>query len=205
MVYVGSARIDENGQSTGGMPGDQTGQECMVEPWYLHPNGWYVIRAYDANKAALIAQDMVYLCDNPNIGYWDNSESLYNAAQPFGFNCSLVNTPCDTDCSKAVRVCCLYAGYNVPNFWTGNEIATLLATGEFYQITDPTICDTPTYLKLGDILVSRTPAHTVVVVSVDTPPTPPPITPSNRRLKPFLFINAMTHSRRARTRRNWYS
>lgn len=31
MVYVGSARIDENGQSTGGMPGDQTGQECMVE------------------------------------------------------------------------------------------------------------------------------------------------------------------------------
>lgn len=43
MVRVGSARIDENGKVIGGQPGDQTGQEVAIEPWYLHDKGWVII------------------------------------------------------------------------------------------------------------------------------------------------------------------
>lgn len=208
-VYVGSARINENGELEGGLPGDQTGQECMIEPWYLHSKGWYVLRPIDSAKGALMAQDMVYLCDNPNIGYsyWDNSNTLYEAARPYGFDCSMVQTPCDTNCSKGVRVCALYAGYNIPDFYTGNEVNVFTSTGEFMLITNDSICNTSTYLKVGDILVTKTQGHTVIVVSRDGPPPEPPEPPSayTRRMKAFLDINAMTYSRRERTRRNWYS
>lgn len=209
MVYIGSANRNENGEYEGGIPGDQTGEECVVEPWYLHSKGWYVLRPIDPDKGALMAQDMVYLCNNPNIGYsfWDNSNTLYEAAQPYNFDCSMVETPCDTNCSRGLRVCGLYAGYNLPDFYTGNEIEVLTGTGEFYLITNDSICNTDTYLHVGDVLVTRTQGHTAVVVSIDGQPQPPPEPPVGftRRMKPFLFINAMTHSRRERTRRTWYS
>lgn len=185
-VYIGSARINENGEGEGGIPGDQNGQECMIEPWYLHPLGWYVIRPIDSAKGALMAQDMVYLCDNPNIGYsfWNNSHTLYEAAQPYGFNCSMVNVPCDTNCSRGVRVCALYAGYNIPDFYTGNEVSVFSNTGEFMILTQSMYCDIPDNLKVGDILVTRTAAHTAIVVSIDgEPPTPPE--PTNRGLCPL--------------------
>lgn len=207
-VYIGSARINENGEGEGGIPGDQNGQECMIEPWYLHPKGWYILRPIDPDKGALMAQDMVYLCDNPNIGYsfWNNSHTLYDAAQPYGFNCSMVQVPCDTNCSRGVRVCALYAGYNVPDFYTGTEIEVFTATGEFYLITNETYCSSPDYLIVGDILVTRTTGHTAIVVSTEGEPPTPPEPPSayNRRMKPFLDINAMTYSRREKTRRTWY-
>lgn len=209
MVYVGSARINENGELEGGQLGDQTGQECMIEPWYLHPKGWYILRPNDPAKGALMAQDMIYLCDNPNIGYsyWDNSNTLYYAAQPYNFDCLQVQIPCDTNCSRGVRVCALYAGYDIPDFYTGNEVDVFTRTGEFTLITNPTYTDTSSYLQVGDILVTRTQGHTVIVVSIgDTPPPTPPEPPSSytRRMKPFLDINAMNYSRREKTRRTWY-
>ena len=182
-VYIGSARINENGEGEGGVPGDQNGQECMIEPWYLHPLGWTVIRPIDSAKGALMAQDMIYLCDNPNIGYsfWNNSHTLYEAAQPFGFNCSMVNVPCDTNCSRGVRVCALYAGYNIPDFYTGNEVSVFSATGEFLILTQSMYCDIPDNLKVGDILVTRTAAHTAIVVSIDGEPPVPPEPYAQRR------------------------
>lgn len=185
-VYIGSARINENGEGEGGIPGDQNGQECMIEPWYLHPKGWTVIRPIDSAKGALMAQDMIYLCNNPNIGYsfWNNSHTLYEAAQPYGFNCSMVNVPCDTNCSRGVRVCALYAGYNIPDFYTGDEVSVFSNTGEFMVLTQSMYCDIPDNLKVGDILVTRTAAHTAIVVSIDgEPPTPPE--PTNRGLCPL--------------------
>lgn len=191
-VWIGSARINENGELEGGIPGDQTGQECMIEQWYLHNKGWYVIRPIDQSKAALIAQDMIYLCNNENIGYsyWDNSNTLYLAAQPFNFDCSMVNTPCDTNCSRGVRVCCLYAGYNIPDFYTGDEVSVFANTGEFMILTQSIYCDRPDNLQVGDILVTRTQGHTVVVVSIDgQPPTPPE--PYSRRRRCTISRNCV--------------
>ena len=74
-VIVGSARIDENGNISGGKAGDQTGKEVCTENWYLHSQGWRVFRAKDPAKAEMIAQDMQWACDNPKIGY-DQDQNL---------------------------------------------------------------------------------------------------------------------------------
>ena len=44
-IKVGSARINEFGEISGGVSGDQTGKECMIEDCYIHPQGWVIIRA----------------------------------------------------------------------------------------------------------------------------------------------------------------
>lgn len=44
-VIVGSARLNENGKITGGIPGDQTGREVGTQAWYMHTKGWIVLRA----------------------------------------------------------------------------------------------------------------------------------------------------------------
>lgn len=176
-VWIGSARINENGQLEGGQPGDQNGRECMIEQWYLHPKGWYVLRPMNYAKGELMAQDMVYLCNNPNIGYsyWDNSHTLYDEAVQVGFDCSRVTTPCDTNCSRGVRVCALYAGYNIPDFYTGNEISVFTATGEFILLTADIYCEIPDNLQVGDILVTKTKGHTAIVVATDDDPPGPPV------------------------------
>lgn len=208
MVYIGSARYNENEELEGGQLGDQTSEECAIEPWYLHRKGWYVLRPLDSAKGELMAQDMIYLCNNDNIGYsyWTNCYTLYNIVSNLGYDCQLVTVPCDTNCSQAVRVCALYAGYNVADFYTGSEVQVFLNTGEFQLLTASIYTTQPDYLEVGDILVTKTQGHTAIVVSRDGPPPVPPTPPSafKRRMKPFLDINAMTYSRREKTRRTWY-
>ena len=168
MIRVGSARADEfgkDGYEPGVQPGDQTGHECETQDWYLHEKGWVVIRAKSASAREKIAQDMEYICENPHIGYSQpHDQTLYKAAKPFGFNCSLVTTDCETDCAKAVRVCCLYAGIEVNDFWTGTEINTLGATGEFEILRSPEYTQDWKLLKRGDILCTASAGHTVVVL-----------------------------------------
>ena len=172
MIRIGSARTDEKYEDHSGAAGDQrqTGTpdyegECSMQDWYLHPKGWVVIRPRNRAAAEKIAQDMIYICDNPHIGYdqWQD-QTLFNAAKPLGFNCSLVTTDCETDCAKAVRVCCWFAGIEVADFWTGTEISVLEKTGAFDIIRDPDICNSWERLCKGDILCTKTSGHTVVVL-----------------------------------------
>lgn len=166
MVKIGSARINEFGDIQGGMAGDQTGKECAIENWYLHKSGWVIVRCKDERKRKLIAQDMVYLCDNDLIGYdQPKDQTLYQIAQRFGFDCSLVDRACDTDCARAVRVCVKYAGIDCADFYTATLIETLEKTGEFEVIRDKKYTETDKYLKVGDILCTPVKGHTVVVVS----------------------------------------
>ena len=162
-VYFGSARIDENGNAHGGKAGDQTGNEVSIQPYYTHKKGWNVIRAYSDRVREAIAQDMEWACANNNIGYdqYEN-QTLYKAAEPFGFNCSLVAVKCETDCARLVRVCVKYAGIPAPDFYTGNELEALLGTGAFAQIP---FNNDPSILKRGDILVTKTKGHTVVALT----------------------------------------
>lgn len=169
MVEIGSARINEYGTLEGGKAGDQNGKECMVEPWYKHNKGWYVIRVKNDSKRKLIARDMRFICDNDLIGYsyWDNCYGLFNASKPYGFDASKVKTPCDTNCAKAVLTCARYAGVNVADFSTGDELEKFVATGEVEVFKDSEHCDKPDLLLEGDILVTRTKGHTVVVLNDD--------------------------------------
>ena len=165
-VKIGSARHDEDGHIKGGKAGDQTGEEVSTQKWYLHKKGWVVIRPKDAKVRELVAQDMEFACENPNIGYDQGQNyTLYNEAKKYGFNCSMVKTPCETDCSRTVRVCLAYAGIHVPAFYTGNEVEVLKATGKFEILTSPKYTESSDYLLRGDILCTKVTGHTVVVLT----------------------------------------
>lgn len=165
-VKIGSARIDENGKACGGKAGDQTGRELSTQNWYKHAKGWRVFRAKDPAVAEKIAEDMQWACDNRHIGYDQGQRlTLYNVAKPLGFNCREVTTNCETDCSALVRVCCAYAGVTLPNFRTPTEPRALLDSGAFTELTGAKYTDGSAYLRRGDILVTRTQGHTVVVLT----------------------------------------
>ena len=166
-VYVGSARIDERGKAYGGKAGDQTGKEVSKQKFYVHKKGWRVFRAKDRAAALKIAADMEAACKNSHIGYdqWQRN-TLYKVAEPLGFDCAKVKTNCETDCSALVRVCCAYAGImGLPSdFRTGNMPKNLLATGMFVELRGAKYTDQSAYLGKGDILVTKTNGHTVVVL-----------------------------------------
>ena len=170
-VRVGSARIDERGKAYGGKAGDQTGRELSTQKWYLHKKGWRVFRAVKREQALKIAADMEAACKNSHIGYdqWQRN-TLYKAAEPMGFDCGKVRTDCETDCSALVRVCCAYAGImGLPSdFRTGNMPKNLLATGMFVELRGAKYTDQSAYLGKGDILVTKTHGHTVVVLDDGT-------------------------------------
>lgn len=180
MVIIGSARIDENGHASGGQAGDQNGEEVSTQKYYLHEKGWNVLRAKEPQVREAIARDMEWACANNNIGYdQSQNQTLYQTAKPVGFNCSLVGTPCETDCARLVRVCVLYSGVKVSDFYTGSEKEALLATGAFDQVY-PSM---PDGLMRGDILVTKTKGHTVVVLTngANVKPTAP-TAPTNDKL-----------------------
>ena len=165
-VKLGSARIDENGNATGGKAGDQTGKEVSTQNWYKHSKGWRVFRAKAPAVAEKIAWDMQAACDNPKIGYDQNQrDTLYTVAKLVGFNCTKVQTACETDCSALVRVCCAYAGVMLPNIRTITEPKALLDSGAFVELTGAKYTDSPDYLRRGDILCTKTQGHTGVVLS----------------------------------------
>lgn len=166
-VIVGSARINEFGELEGGQPGDQNGKEVSTQEWYLHNKGWYVIRSIDPVARLKIAQDMRYICANDNIGYsyWDSAYGLLNASRTYGYDASKVKVKVNTNCAKAVRTCILYAGIAVDDFSTADEVDKCEKTGKFIILRDDMYCKYPSYLLEGDILVTKTKGHTVVVLN----------------------------------------
>ena len=165
-VYVGNAVCDENGHARGGKPGDQTGRELRIQPWYLNAKGWRVFRAKDPAVAKKIADDMRWACDNMAIGYNQSTRNtLYNAAKPFDFDCAKVTELCECDCSSLVRVCVLYAGIKINDFNTTSEPTRLLNTGAFDEMVGEKYTGESAYLREGDILVTRTKGHTLVILN----------------------------------------
>lgn len=165
-VYVGNAVCDENGNARGGKPGNQTGRELRIQPWYLNKKGWRVFRAKNPEVAKKIAWDCKAACENMAIGYNQSTRNtLYSAAKPFGFDCAKVTQLCECDCSSLVRVCVRYAGISINDFNTSTEPVRLLNTGAFVEMVGEKYTDSPDYLREGDILVTRTKGHTCVALN----------------------------------------
>lgn len=162
-VIIGSARIDENG-SINGRKGDQTGREVAQEEYYRHKYDWDALRCKDPNGALMMSYDMASMCNNLNYGYSQNDRysGLYEAKK-VGYDAAKVDTPCNIDCSSGVRTCLAYAGYDVGDFYTGNEYDVIMATGAFDDVTDQFDHNTGEGLCTGDILVSKKKGHTAIV------------------------------------------
>ncbi len=171
-VYVGSARGDENGRAHSGKAGDQTGKEVSTQKWYKHSKGWRVLRCVIPEMRKLIAEAMEAACNNSHIGYDQYQRlTLYNLAKVYNFDPSKASTACETDCSALVRVCILYAlrkiGRNdsIDNFVTSGQANVMLKTGLFEELTGSKYTAQSDYLMAGDILVTKTKGHTVVVLN----------------------------------------
>lgn len=158
-ILVGSARQDERGKLTNGQAGDQNGKEVSTQNMYSHSKGWYIVRPKSEIHANKIAERMLTACENNNIGYDQN--------QRLGVIQNGIDTKMKTeaDCSSLVRACVKEAtGKDPGNFNTSNEVSCLQKTGLFEkEISYISQSKTPVYN--GDILVTKTKGHTVIVVS----------------------------------------
>ena len=165
-IIVGSARHDENGKYTGGKKGDQlqknstkdlTG-ECSMQNFYVHSKGWNVLRPISKSFADNLASAMQVACNNSKIGYSQNCSRK---------SVDDIDTilPINVDCSKLVRDCIYKATHvDVGNFTTANEVAVLEKSGMFNKhFMFKSLAQTPLYN--GDVLVTLTKGHTVIVVS----------------------------------------
>jgi hypothetical protein len=164
--YIGSARHDENGKLNG-VKGDQLQKnvndfkgEVSMQEFYVHSKGWYILRAKNTVHAHKIAERMVKACNNANIGY---SQADRGAILKDGIE-SAKKT--NTDCSALVRQCVKEAtGVDAGNFTTANEKTVLSATGLFEVLT----YKKGDKLVTGDILVTKSKGHTVIVISGENP------------------------------------
>lgn len=166
-IYVGSARIGERGKYSGGTVGDQkqisstndTVGEVSMQTFYVHSKGWYIFRPKDVSVANAIASAMITACNNKNLGY-DQSNRL--GVIKYGVD---TTTKTECDCSALVRACIIKAtGKDVGNFTTATETTYLANSGLFEnKIAYVNQSTTPVYN--GDILVTKTSGHTVIVVS----------------------------------------
>lgn len=167
-VYVGSARSDENGKANSGKAGDQKqGKEVSTQAWYKHSKGWRVFRAKDPVHALMIAKIMRWACVSDLIGYDQyQRNTLYNELEKVGFGGEpQLSKAVETDCSALVRVCLAFCGIDVPaEFRTANMAQYMLDTGMFVELKGSKYTDQPDYLGEGDILVTQTSGHTVVVL-----------------------------------------
>lgn len=161
-VNFGSARIDEKGNATGGVAGNQSGRELLIEPYYAHPLGWKCYRAKDPKVADALSKAMIEACTNSHIGYDQNQRlGVITQLEKYGrLGKIAVNTECD--CSSLVRACCIQVGINVPNFTTYNEGKALEATGKFEPAFTVT---SESQLYNGDILVTLKKGHTGIICS----------------------------------------
>lgn len=161
-LIIGSARHDENGKYSGGKNGDQDGTEVSTQEYYLHSKGWYYIRPLSAIQADALAAAMLEACSNNNIGYDQNDRNLIAKVRKYG-SLAKITVKCDTDCSDLVRACVFQAmGVDTGDFYTGTEVRALAKTGYFESAKEVT---KDTVLFNGDILVTKTKGHTVIVVS----------------------------------------
>lgn len=165
-IMVSSARSDERGRYSGGKAGDQKQTskindirgEVSMQPMYTHRKGWYILRPKKVSHADAIADGGTRAANNPNIGY---SQSGRLGVVKHGIN-TKVKT--NADCSSLVRQAVREAtGRDPGNFTTANEAKVLAATGLFTRIAYVNQSKTPVYN--GDILVTKTKGHTVIVVS----------------------------------------
>lgn len=161
-IKVGSARIDENGKISGGTAGDQTGREVSTQDYYLHSKGWYLLRPKNIEDADKLAASMLAACNNDNIGYDQNERiGIITQIKKYGSMAKIAEKT-EADCGTLVRACCISAGFDPGNFNTSNEAACLENTGKFEKRVAVTSATT---LYNGDVLVTKTKGHTVVVVS----------------------------------------
>lgn len=162
-LLIGSARSNENGTTTGGAAGDQTGGEVVTQAYYQHKKGWWKISPKSADVANKLAAAMLEACNNNNIGYCQTHRTGALTQLKKAGSLAKITAKTETDCSALVRACIYQAtGKDVGNFTTASEKTVLTKSGLFEEAVAVT---SKTELHNGDVLVTRSKGHTAIVVS----------------------------------------
>lgn len=183
-IKIGSARLDERGKLSGGKAGDQTGYEVSEQAFYVHKKGWYVLRPKLIEHAMGIAERMHAACNNPNLGY---DQANRGGVLTYGID---TKTKTECDCSALVRACVKEAtGKDPGNFTTANEVSVLSASGLFEKAFAYT---SKTILCTGDVLVTKSKGHTVIVTAgaLRTPEVPKEYYPAYKGYS-ISFVDAL--------------
>lgn len=159
-IYIGSARIGENGKATGGKVGDQKqtsaidykGEVSMQTlASFVKGRKLYILRPKQCAHAQKIAKGMKIACNNINLGY---SQTCSRYA-PDDINTKI---KINVDCSKLIRDVIYYAtGIDVGNFTTSNEVSVLVNSGLF---DSPIVYTASTKVYEGDVFVTQSKGHT---------------------------------------------
>lgn len=175
-VSIAHASIDENNHAKNGKAGDQTSKEVCIRSWYNKP--WdCVMRFTDPVMRDKVAQCMEKIARNDHIGYDQNQRNtLLTEARKYGYDPGRVQVDCETDCSAAVTLACIFAG--IPEgrlFIQGNSATTrnlrarLTSTGLVQTFVTLDYTTKSDKLIRGDILLS-TGHHVAVVTSGSSSP-----------------------------------
>ncbi len=161
-VRIGHASIAETG-GVYGQPGDQTGREVCVIPWYS--NGWQFMAIHpDPEVRERHARAVEAACANDCVGYsWDSRNTLYLQARAVDMDISKICVKCNCDCSSLQNCAAVASGapgvtYGANGWVTTNMLGFLRAAG-YAILTDPAMLRSAAYAVRGAIYVSE--GHTV--------------------------------------------
>ena len=166
---ISNCGSNENGKTTGGKEGDQTGKEYRVISWYSRP--WKcVLRFPDPKVGEEIARISEAAAKNNNVGYCQTHRRTYHdALKAANWNPAAIKKPVETDCSASTLANIIAAGHKCgiaalkqinPDGYTGNMRAALKKAG-FTVLTDSKYLTSSDYLLPGDILLNDN-AHAAV-------------------------------------------
>ncbi|MBQ6814188.1 MAG: hypothetical protein IJP13_01480 [Lachnospiraceae bacterium] len=166
-IKIGHANINEKGQVSGGVKGDQNKREVEVRAYW---NFGYdmVLRPKKPEVAEKSANFVETACANDNIGYGQGyRNSLFAQAVAVKFDCKKIVVKCECDCSSLIHVAVIAAGVNITYgsnaFTTRTMTLRLVQSGDYEKLTASKYLKSDKYLKRGDILV-KTGSHTVMVL-----------------------------------------
>lgn len=174
---LAGANQDEHKKYHGGKPGDSTGKEVYIKPWYSEP--WDVVLRYEnpndkeleQNVRNAIASNAILAANNDNIGYdQDTRTTFLTEVSKVGYDLTKLTTKCNTDCSAFVCTIIIIVGYQlnigtlrmigITN--TGGMEARLTRVG-FKAYKDSSYTNSYGKLQKGDILLN-TSHHTEIYV-----------------------------------------
>lgn len=113
-VRVSNCGHDENGRYTGGKPGDQTGTEWYLRPWYAYTKGgWnYVIRWLDEGLGNLFADLAIEAAQNDFVGYCQGHRyDFWTQLVSAKYRPANIKKACEADCSSGTIALIKAVGY----------------------------------------------------------------------------------------------
>ena len=167
-VMCAWASIGENGKTTGGKAGDQTGKEVKCGAIYNFGQT-RVYRCKDRDKSLSIGAAAKGIADNNAFGYnQSNRTSSYKELQKANWVVANVKTLCNIDCSELAS-CAVNVAYKkalIPySVYSGNIGSALLNTGLFTELKSSKYLGKSEYIQCGDIIVA--PGRHVIVAYTD--------------------------------------